>query len=115
MGISKESIMSATPLWNKVIIYIGILFAFVVVSCFITILTPSISNPNDIEIQKKDPENFMKNMRRQSYMGLGAMLFANLVVIATIFVMGYQSMLAEKNRNRPKDRFISSNRYKTKT
>ena len=32
------------------------------------------------------------------------MLFANLVVIATIFVMGYQSMLAEKNRNRPKAR-----------
>ena len=37
-------------------------------------------------------------------LGLGAMLFANLVVIATIFVMGYQSMLAEKNRNRPKAR-----------
>ena len=38
------------------------------------------------------------------FVGLGAMLFANLVVIATIFVMGYQSMLAEKNRNRPKAR-----------
>ena len=39
-----------------------------------------------------------------SFSGLGAMLFANLIVIATIFVMGYQSMLAEKNRNRPKAR-----------
>ena len=80
----------STPLWNigiwcydlvsiqpqpviytrKVIIYIGIFFAFLVVCMFITILTPSIRPLDVLEAEKQQfPDEFWRKMRRQSYLG----------------------------------------------
>lgn len=53
-----------------VIIYVGILFAFLVVCMFITILTPSIRKEDVLLAEQRQfPDEFWRKMRRQSYLG----------------------------------------------